>query len=218
MDLKSSFTLSSLLLLAVANTLLVVVVLAVAPGVGAIVGTAAVITLGAWFGVRSLGVRAIERAAQDAPAPAPVAPAPEPKRVEPPRPPKPEQPPEASAIQLLGLFQREGRLVDFLQQDLAAFDDAQIGAAVRTVHEGCKKALDEHVTLEPIMKQPEGSTVTVEPGFDARRIRLSGHVAGDPPFTGTLQHRGWHVARIQLPELMQKQDRTVAAAEVEVGA
>ena len=125
---------------------------------------------------------------------------------------------EAGAIQMLAILQREGRLVDFLQEDLSPFDDAQIGAAVRSVHAGCKQALDEHVQLEAIYTQPEGSTVTVEPGFDAYAVRLSGNVSGEPPFTGRLQHSGWRASGIELPTQVdaQRDDKIVAAAEVEV--
>src|SRR5262249_23557231 len=52
-------------------------------------------------------------------------------------------PPErmhASALTLLAAFQREGRLVDFLQQEIAGFSDEEIGAAARVVHGGCRKA------------------------------------------------------------------------------
>ena len=72
--------------------------------------------------------------------------------------------------------------------------------------------------LAPVYDKPEGSQVTVEPGFDAYAVRLSGNVAGDPPFTGALRHRGWQVNNINLPEQTkeQAQSKVVAAAEVEV--
>ena len=119
---------------------------------------------------------------------------------------------------MLAILQRQGRLIDFLQEDLSLYDDAQIGAAVRTIHEGCRQALAEHVKVEPIYNEAEGSTVTIQPGFDTRAIRLTGEVAGEPPFRGALRHRGWRVARIDLPRQAQSQDKEmiVAAAEVEV--
>src|SRR5207253_6846543 len=36
-----------------------------------------------------------------------------------------------AAVQLLAILQREGRLLDFLQEDVDGYADAQIGAAVR---------------------------------------------------------------------------------------
>src|SRR5690606_27708529 len=78
--------------------------------------------------------------------------------------------PEA-ALQLLGLLQREGRFVDFLEEDVSGFSDAEIGAAARVVHDGCKKALDEHFTIEPAHDEDEGASVTLEAGFDAHAIR-----------------------------------------------
>lgn len=141
----------------------------------------------------------------------------EPEQAEPAPPPALEKAPPDSAQQLLGILQREGRFVDFLQEDVSSFSDADIGAAARVVHDGCKKALDEHLTLEPIRSEEEGSKVTVEEGFDASAIRLTGHVVGEAPFEGTLQHRGWRVTETRLPEVAKEHDVSVVApAEVEL--
>ncbi|MEW5802747.1 MAG: DUF2760 domain-containing protein [bacterium] len=120
-------------------------------------------------------------------------------------------------IQVLSLLQREGRLIDFLQEDISAYSDYQIGAAVRTVHEGCRKALGDILSIEPVRKEPEGSTVTVEKGVNPAVIRLSGYVIGDPPFTGILKHHGWRVKSARLPDLAKGHDPTIIApAEIEV--
>ena len=50
-----------------------------------------------------------------------------------------------------------------------------------------------------MVDQEEGSPVEVPPGFDAGRYRLTGNVAGDPPFHGRLAHHGWEAAEVQLP-------------------
>lgn len=127
---------------------------------------------------------------------------------------------ESGAVQMLSILQRKGRLIDFLQEDIRAYQDAQIGAAVRSVHEGCREALAEYVTFEPIFSDSEGSKVSIRDGFDAKSIRLVGNVNGQPPFQGTLRHRGWRVARIKLPERIggASDDTVIAAAEVEVGS
>jgi len=129
------------------------------------------------------------------------------------------RPSPAPAIQMLALLQRQGRLVDFLQEDLRSYEDAQIGAAVRSIHEGCRKVLTEHVVLKPLFEDEEGGEVTVQPGFDAHSIRLTGDVRGDPPFQGTLRHRGWKVTRVDLPQQVSvhETDWILAPAEVEVG-
>ncbi|MFP3869378.1 MAG: DUF2760 domain-containing protein [Syntrophobacteria bacterium] len=128
------------------------------------------------------------------------------------------EPSPAAAVEMLGLLQRRGRLIDFLQEDLNLYEDAQIGAAVRTIHQGCKEALEEHVALTPVYDEDEGTPVTVAPGFDSRAVRLTGNVAGDPPFHGTVRHRGWRVVRIELPRSLaeQKQDWILSPAEVEI--
>jgi hypothetical protein len=121
------------------------------------------------------------------------------------------------ALLLLSLFQREGRLLDFLRESLEQHDDAAIGAAVRAVHRGCKKVLDEHVTLKPVMPGEEDGPVTVQGGFDPSEIQLTGTTLGNPPFRGTLVHHGWRAAEVRFPTLTGTIDRRVLApAEVRV--
>ncbi len=123
----------------------------------------------------------------------------------------------ASGLAVLGMLQREGRLIDFLQEDVASYADADIGAAARVVHAGCRKVLQQSLALEPVLAQNEGDTVTIPAGFDAQRIRLTGNVAGQPPFRGTLKHHGWATTAVRLPELSDALDpRVLAAAEVEL--
>ena len=110
-----------------------------------------------------------------------------------PRPRLAEAEPNA-ALQLLGLLQQEGRFIDFLQEDVAAYSDAEVGAAARVVHEGCRKTLTEHLSIEPVRSEAEGTRVTLEAGFDSSAVRLTGKVVGEAPFTGSLTHRGWRVA------------------------
>ncbi len=129
------------------------------------------------------------------------------------------KPSPGPAIQILSILQRQGRLVDFLEEDLGEYEDGQIGAAVRSIHQGCKDALAQNVGLEAVYGEEEGTEVTIEPGFDPRAVRLTGNVQGDPPFRGVLRHRGWRVVRMDLP--LKSPDREidwiVAPAEVEIG-
>lgn len=163
-----------------------------------------------------------EPALPAAPAPAPLPPAPTPEVLEarPAAPPPPAAPalPEATpALQLLALLQREGRLVDFLQEDVSSFPDADIGAAARVVHEGCRKALAAHVELAPVRSEEEGTTVTLPAGFDPASVKLSGDVRGGPPHRGVLRHRGWRARTITLPTPVAGFDATIVApAEVEL--
>src|SRR5437588_6760694 len=92
--------------------------------------------------------------------------------------------PAGPALHLLALLQREGRLIDFCEEELAGFSDAQVGAAARTVHDGCRKALREAFVLKPIRAEPEGAAVSLPGGFDPRAVRLTGNVLGNPPFKG----------------------------------
>jgi hypothetical protein len=151
------------------------------------------------------------------PAPAPVKVAPEPAAPPPPRVSLTDAAPDA-ALQLLGLFQREGRFVDFLMEDVTAFTDADIGAAARVVHDGCKRALDTHFTVQPVRDEDEGTNVTVPAGYDAHALRLTGNVVGEGPYRGALAHRGWRATDVRLPKLVAGHDgRVLAPAEVELG-
>jgi hypothetical protein len=132
---------------------------------------------------------------------------------EPPKPPKPNPEP----VRFLGLLQREGRLIDFLTENIAGYDDAQVGAAVREIHRKCQAALNEHLEMEPVLAQEENSTVEVPPGFDPSRVRLTGNVTGQPPFRGTLLHRGWRVKAVKLAPPPEGQDEFILQpAEVEL--
>ena len=131
-------------------------------------------------------------------------------------PPAPEQT-HAAGLAVLGLLQREGRLVDFLQEDVSGFSDADIGAAARVVHAGSRKVLSQYLTLEPVLKESEGASVTVPAGFNAERIRLTGNVAGQPPFRGALKHHGWVATSVRFPAVSPTLDaRVIAPAEVEL--
>ena len=224
MDTKRSFAIQSLIVTLVLNAILLAVVyLLVGDALQAanqtllFVAIGGLITLLLWGAIYVVGSRFIDRPApEQAPRVAPVAPVPPPPVRA--KPDEPSRSAEAGAVQILAILQRQGRLIDFLQENLSMYDDAQIGAAVRTIHEGSKQALAEHVTLEPIFTETEGSAVAVEPGFDTRAVRLTGHVVGEPPFRGELRHRGWRVVNIDLPQQPGGQDKQliVAAAEVEV--
>lgn len=138
-------------------------------------------------------------------------------------PPKPEVKAPAAvessdrAVQMLALLQRDGRLVDFLEEDVAPYPDAQLGAAVRSIHSACRQVLERYVKLEPVLASEEDQPVTVPAGFDPAAIKLLGNVAGQPPLRGLLRHRGWRVKEANLPSLPQGAGREIVApAEVEI--
>jgi hypothetical protein len=159
-------------------------------------------------------------------------PAPEPEKPKPEKVPekvieKAAEKPRASAAQqhregalaLLALLQREGRFVDFVRDSVEGASDADIGAAAREVHRGCRKVLDQHLTIEPVMPGAEEAKVDVPKGFDPAEIRLIGEAKGEPPYRGTLRHHGWRVVDARLPSLAEGVDRAVIApAEVELPA
>jgi uncharacterized protein (DUF58 family) len=126
---------------------------------------------------------------------------------------------EAEVISFIAMLQEKGRLIDFLMDDITPFGDAQVGAAARVVHEGCKAALQEHFRIRPVREENEGSTVKVPAGFAGDEYRLIGKIKGEAPFSGTLVHRGWKTDAVKLPRVLRTPaDRlpTIAPAEVEL--
>ncbi|HTR49425.1 MAG TPA: DUF2760 domain-containing protein [Kofleriaceae bacterium] len=159
-------------------------------------------------------------------APALPAPKPEPERAREREPePRPADKPKPSAaaqhregaLALLAILQREARFVDFVRDSVDGASDADIGAVAREIHRGCRKVIDQYLTMEPVMPGDEGTAVTVPKGFDPAEVRLSGEAKGEAPYRGTLRHHGWRVVDAKLPVLADGVDRTVIApAEVEL--
>jgi hypothetical protein len=134
-----------------------------------------------------------------------------------PPPPPPPPKPSPEPILLLTLMQREGRLIDFLLENVDGADNETLGAGVRSIHQACQKVLKEHLDLEPVMRGEEKSQVEVPVGFDPSAIRLTGNVTGSPPFKGSLEHHGWRVTKIKVQKPPEGQDAFVLhPAEVEL--
>jgi hypothetical protein len=148
------------------------------------------------------------RVAANAPSPAPVTVAP---------PPSAANQAEGEIAAFLALLQEKGRLVDFLMEDVTTYDDAQVGAAARVIHQGCKEVLAEHFRITPVSVAKEGSPVTVPAGYAADQYRLIGKISGNPPFSGKLIHKGWKTDYVKLPRIAKTSLLpTIAPAEVEL--
>lgn len=120
-------------------------------------------------------------------------------------------------LHLFSLMQREGRMMDFLNEDLERYEDAQIGSAVRSIHAGCRQIVEEYLNPKPVMEYDEGAEVTVPVDFDPGVIKLTGNVVGKPPFKGILRHKGWQVGKMHLPALSGRQNaKIITPAEVEI--
>jgi hypothetical protein len=126
--------------------------------------------------------------------------------------------PTGPDLRVLAVLQRDGRLVDFLEEDIDGYGDAQIGAAVRDIHRGCRKSLRDYLTIEPVIKAAEEDRVSIAADFDPAAIRLVGNVNGPPPFQGILKHHGWRVRSVHLPLLPVARDDSsvLSPAEVEI--
>ena len=130
--------------------------------------------------------------------------------------------PADGALQLLGILQRDARLIDFLMEDIKGFSDEEVGGAVRDVHQQCGVALKRYVTLAPVIDGVEGTFTKLDAAGalakDATAIKLLGNVPGKGKVTGgALRHKGWEGGSMELPAFIASQNTSVLApAELEV--
>jgi hypothetical protein len=133
-----------------------------------------------------------------------------------PPPPKPQAGPSSGAVQILGILQRDARLVDFLMEDIAAYSDDQVGAAVRSLHDQARESLGRYVKLQPVIDGVEG-TFTKPATSDPAAVKFIGNVPAGTPSGGLLRHKGWRAGKVELPALNPKQDTAIIApAEIEI--
>lgn len=122
--------------------------------------------------------------------------------------------PSDGALQFLAILQRDSRLVDFVMEDISGYADDQIGAAVRDLHDQCRDTIKRYVTLQPVIDGVEG-TFAKAPSADPNVVKFVGNVPAKPPAGGTLRHKGWRAAKVELPSTPQ--DTTIIApAEIEI--
>ena len=120
-------------------------------------------------------------------------------------------------LHLLSVLQRDARLMDFFFEKLDQFEDAQIGAAVRNIHENSFKTMSKYLSPKPVIENDEGEAVTIEKGFDPAAVKLTGNVTGEPPFKGILRHKGWQAGDFDLPVLSDRENSLlISPAEVEI--
>ncbi|MGD0498569.1 MAG: DUF2760 domain-containing protein [Bryobacteraceae bacterium] len=120
------------------------------------------------------------------------------------------------ALQILGILQRDSRLVDFLMEDISSYSDSQTGAAVRELHGQCRDSLARHVTLAPVIDGVEG-TYAQAPAGEPDLVKFVGNVPAKRPAGGVLRHKGWRAAKVDLPALPAGRDAgVVAPAEIEI--
>lgn len=140
----------------------------------------------------------------------PAAPAPKPTA------PAKAEPQPAYALQFLAILQRDSRLVDFLMEDIASYEDDQIGAAVRTLHDQARDSLARYLSLQPVIDGVEGA-YTRPATSDPATVKFIGNVPAGKPEGGVLRHKGWRAAKVDLPTLDPRQDVTIIApAEIEI--
>jgi hypothetical protein len=105
----------------------------------------------------------------------------------------------SGAIFTLNLLQREGRLIDFLQEDIESFSDAQVGTAVRQIHRECAATLEKYFKLRAISEVAEGQEMSISSSFDPSMIRVTGNTEAGKS-VGIVRHKGWISSEQALPQ------------------
>lgn len=125
---------------------------------------------------------------------------------------------DKSHLLLLKILQEKGRFIDFFQEDISNFTDAQIGAAVRKVHQDCRNELEDLFAIRPLLEKKEGEEITLPEGIDPREIKLVGNVTGKAPYKGKVTHPGWICKKESLPKSLTGLEKkpVLAPAEVEI--
>ena len=124
---------------------------------------------------------------------------------------------DSGAVYTLVLLQREGRLIDFLQEQIDDYTDDQIGTAVRQIHKNCHKVLSDYYQVFPILEGTEGGKVSFDKTLDPSTINLTGRPPESPPFHGILRHKGWKVSKLHFPSRSDAVNpQIIQAAEVEI--
>lgn len=128
--------------------------------------------------------------------------------------PEPQAGPADGAVQILSVLQRDARLVDFLMEDISAYSDEQVGAAVRDVQQKSRDTLARYLKLQPVIDGVEGDFTKTD-SLDASKVKLLGNVppSGKAP-GGVLRHKGWLAEKVDLPALPP--GNVLAPAEIEV--
>lgn len=129
---------------------------------------------------------------------------------------------DAEIVNFLGVLQEQGRLVDFLMDDIATYDDAQIGSAARVVHQGCREILEQYFEIAPVFQGDEGAPTELTANFSPEEFRIIGSAIGEPPYSGTVVHRGWRTSKVGIPRVItdvesRAQHDIIAPAQVEIG-
>ena len=121
--------------------------------------------------------------------------------------PKPESKPAArapvrsDAITLLSALQREARLVDLIQEDLANYSDAQVGAAARPCLQSCASTLSRMFGLTCVSDAGEGAMVDIaDEGKNGGSPARYQWIGEGNSTSGKLVHQGWQATQVDLPK------------------
>jgi hypothetical protein len=128
---------------------------------------------------------------------------------------------DAAVVQLMARLQEKGRLIDFVMDDISAYDNESVGAAARIVHQGCCEVVDDYFTITPVHGGEEMEQISLAQNYDSTRYRLIGRVPDQPPYNGQVLHRGWKTTTVKRPHMADVAEvpslkEIIAPAEVEI--
>ena len=128
---------------------------------------------------------------------------------------------DAEIAHFLGILQEKGRFMDFVMDDITSYNNEQVGAAARVVHQGCSKVMSEYFSIVPLHEGAEGDSVVLQEGYNPAEYRPVGKLADGARIQGKITHRGWKATEIKLPRRAEtaagSEDRfVITPAEIDV--
>lgn len=125
-----------------------------------------------------------------------------------------EQSCDAAVVQFVARLQEKGRLLDFIMDDIAAYDNESVGAAARIVHQGCCEVMHDSFTIETVFNGEEMESISLADNYDSHSYRLIGKVPEAAPFVGQVLHRGWKTTRVNLPQIVNTEEHIEVARSI----
>lgn len=125
-----------------------------------------------------------------------------------------EQSCDAAVVQFIARLQEKGRFLDFIMDDIAAYDNESVGAAARIVHQGCCDVMHDSFTIETIFPGEEMEEITLADNYDSHLFRLVGNVPENAPYEGHVLHRGWKTTRVNLAQVVNTEEHIETARSI----
>lgn len=128
---------------------------------------------------------------------------------------------DTSIVTFISMLQEKGRILDFAMDDIEKYSDEEVGRVARVVHQGIRDVFVSTTGVRPLHKGLEGEVIKINENDDFSMYKMLGTGTGNPPFSGTVVHRGWIAEKLVIPKSSLKSStnsasKIIQAVEIEV--